>query len=267
MTSDECRGIIVRVTSDSPLDTRPQPLGLLSDFAIRYSNSGRIGLKSNIQPFKASIEMDFIVTGNQKGETMKTTGFSAMLSLSALLSACANYQAGGYVQSGVQALLAGNNQTALSYLQAAAQQDPSYIYDVQLRLGVLSYLGRAQYLTGNYAQARQTLEGALAQNTSDNLARLYLGLTQARLGDNQAALTNIEASMKQMDSWLNYLNGNFPGEGWDPGGAIQGRIKNALAMISSGNVEWSRLFADGESVGLGVAQQQQTFRQLFIDST
>jgi tetratricopeptide (TPR) repeat protein len=211
--------------------------------------------------------MDFIVTGNQKGETMKTTGFSAMLSLSALLSACANYQAGGYVQSGVQALLAGNNQTALSYLQAAAQQDPSYIYDVQLRLGVLSYLGRAQYLTGNYAQARQTLEGALAQNTSDNLARLYLGLTQARLGDNQAALTNIEASMKQMNSWLNYLNGNFPGEGWDPGGAIQGRIKNALAMISSGNVEWPRLFADGESVGLGVAQQQQTFRQLFIDST
>ena len=267
MTSDECRGIIVRVTSDSPLDTRPQPLGLLSDFAIRYSNSGRIGLKSNIQPFKASIEMDFIVTGNQKGETMKTTGFSAMLSLSALLSACANYQAGGYVQSGVQALLAGNNQTALSYLQAAAQQDPSYIYDVQLRLGVLSYLGRAQYLTGNYAQARQTLEGALAQNTSDNLARLYLGLTQARLGDNQATLTNIEASMKQMNSWLNYLNGNFPGEGWDPGGAIQGRIKNALAMISSGNVEWPRLFADGESVGLGVAQQQQTFRQLFIDST
>jgi tetratricopeptide (TPR) repeat protein len=267
VTSDECRGIIVRVTSDSPLDTRPQPLGLLSDFAIRYSNSGRIGLKSNIQPFKASIEMDFIVTGNQKGETMKTTGFSAMLSLSALLSACANYQAGGYVQSGVQALLAGNNQTALSYLQAAAQQDPSYIYDVQLRLGVLSYLGRAQYLTGNYAQARQTLEGALAQNTSDNLARLYLGLTQARLGDNQAALTNIEASMKQMNSWLNYLNGNFPGEGWDPGGAIQGRIKNALAMISSGNVEWPRLFADGESVGLGVAQQQQTFRQLFIDST
>jgi tetratricopeptide (TPR) repeat protein len=211
--------------------------------------------------------MDFIVTGNQKGETMKTTGFSAMLSLSALLSGCANYQAGGYVQSGVQALLAGNNQTALSYLQAAAQQDPSYIYDVQLRLGVLSYLGRAQYLTGNYAQARQTLEGALAQNTSDNLARLYLGLTQARLGDNQAALTNIEASMKQMNSWLNYLNGNFPGEGWDPGGAIQGRIKNALAMISSGNVEWPRLFADGESVGLGVAQQQQTFRQLFIDST
>ena len=198
---------------------------------------------------------------------MKATGFFAMLSLSGLLSACANYQAGGYVQSGVQALLAGNNQTALGYLQAAAHQDPNYIYDVQLNLGVLSYLGRAQYLTGNYAQARQTLEQALAQNTDDNLARLYLGLTQARLGDNQAGLQNIESSIKQINSWLNYLNGNFPGEGWDPGGTIQATIKKSLAMISSGKVEWPRLFADGESVGLGVAQQQQTFRQLFINST
>ena len=67
---------------------------------------------------------------------------------------------------------------------------------------------------------RQTLEKALAQNTDDNLARLYLGLSQARLGDNQAGLKNIEASMKQINGWLNYLNGNFPGEGWDPGGAI-----------------------------------------------
>ena len=198
---------------------------------------------------------------------MKVTGSLAILLWSVLLSACATYQAGGYVQSGVQALLAGNNQVALSYFQTAAQQDPNYIYDTQLNLGVLSYLGRAQYLTGNYAQARQTLERALAQNTSDNLAQLYLGLTQARLGDNQAALKNIEASMKQIDSWLNYLNGNYPGEGWDPGGAIQANIKNALAMISSGNIEWPRLFAYGESVGMGVAQQQETFRQLLINST
>jgi hypothetical protein len=38
-------------------------------------------------------------------------------------------------------------------------------------------------------------------------------------------------------------------------------------MISSGNIEWPGLLADGESVGLGVAQQQQTFRQLLIEST
>jgi tetratricopeptide (TPR) repeat protein len=207
------------------------------------------------------------VAANQKGKNMNATDLLAMLSLSVWLFGCANYQVGGDVQSGVQALLAGNNQTALAYFQAAAQQNPNYVYSGQLNQGVLSYLGRAQYLNKDYTQARQTLEKALRQNKTDNLARLYLGLTQARLGDNQAGLNNIEASMKRISAWLNYLNGNFPGEGWDPGGAIQGGIKDALAMISSGKVDWPRLFAYGESVGLGVEQQEETFRQLFIDST
>jgi hypothetical protein len=73
--------------------------------------------------------------------------------------------------------------------------------------------------------------------------------------------------MKQINNWFTFLNGYYPGQGWDPGGAIQSRIQSALAMISSGNVQWPRLFADGESVGMGVAQQEQTFRQLNIDAT
>ena len=161
----------------------------------------------------------------------------------------------------------GNNETALGYFQAAAKQDPNYIYAGVLNQGVFSYLGRAQYLTGNYSQARQTLEKALAQNKTDNLARLYLGLTQARLGDYQAGLNNIEASMKRINAWLNYLNEFWQGEGWDPGGVIQSTIKNALAMISSGNITWPRLLSAGETVGLGVEKQEETFRQLAINST
>ncbi len=198
---------------------------------------------------------------------MKATDLLVMLWLSIVLSGCSNYQVGGDVQAGVQALLAGNNQTALAYFQAAAQQNPNYMYGGQVTHGVLSYLGGAQYLNKDYAQARQTLEKALRQNKTDNLARLYLGLTQARLGDTQAGLNNIETGMKFINGWLNYLIGNFPGEGWDPGGAIQGDIKNTLAMISSGNITWPRLFAYGESVGLGVEKQEETFRQLFINST
>jgi tetratricopeptide (TPR) repeat protein len=124
---------------------------------------------------------------------------------------------------------------------------------------VLSYLGRAQYLTGDYAAARQTLEKALARNKTDNLARLYLGLAQARLGDNQVGLNNIEASMKRINAWLNYLHEFWKGEGWDPGGVIHDAIKNALAMISSGNITWPRLFYDGESVGLAVEKQKKHF--------
>ncbi len=178
---------------------------------------------------------------------MKATDLLAMFSLSVVLSACGGVQAGGNVQSGVQAMLAGNNQTALSYFQAAAQQDPTYIYNAQLQLGVMSYLGRAQYLTGNYPQARQTLERNLSQHRTDNFARLYLGLTLYRLGDQKAALANIQRGMNGIYNWLNYLDENFRfefGQGWDPGGTIRAGIKTDLDMISSDEIDWPRQIAE-----------------------
>ena len=81
---------------------------------------------------------------------MKVIHFLAGLSLSVLLSACAAIRGEGDVDRGRQALLAGNYQTALGYFQEAEQADPNYIYGAELREGVSSYLGRAQYLTGNY---------------------------------------------------------------------------------------------------------------------
>jgi len=57
----------------------------------------------------------------------------------------------------------------------------------------LSYLGRAQYVTGDYAQARPTLEKALSEDKGDNIARLYLGLTLARQGEGQKGLQDIDA--------------------------------------------------------------------------
>src|SRR5437016_13900292 len=89
---------------------------------------------------------------------MKVTHFLSLLLFSVLLSACAAIRGGGEVDQGRQALLAGNYQAALGYFQQAEQTDPNYMYGAELREGVLSYLGRAQYLTGNYAQARQTLK-------------------------------------------------------------------------------------------------------------
>ena len=86
---------------------------------------------------------------------MKVIHFLAGLSLTVLLSACAAIRGGGEVEQGRQALLAGNYQAALGYFQQAEQTDPDYMYSAELREGVLSYLGRAQYLTGNYTQARQ----------------------------------------------------------------------------------------------------------------
>jgi tetratricopeptide (TPR) repeat protein len=194
---------------------------------------------------------------------MKVIYFLAGLSLSVLFSACAVIRGEDDVDRGRAALVAGNYQTALGYFQEAEQADPNYIYGAELREGVLSYLGKAQYLTGNYAQARQTLERNLSQHRTDNFARLYLGLTLYRLGDQRAALANVQRGMNGIYNWLNYLDENFRfefGQFWDEGGTIRAGIKTDLAMISSGNVDWPKLIADGERVGIAVEQEEQNFR-------
>ncbi len=194
---------------------------------------------------------------------MKTVYFIAALSLTILLGACTTIRGGGDVDQGRQALLEGNYQRALGLFQDADQIDPTYVYGTELRGGVLSYLGRTQYLTGNYTQARQTLEKALSQHKSDNVARLYLGLTLYRLGDQKAGLTNIQRGMQGISDWLQYINTNFRfefGKDWDTSGTIRGGIKSDLAMISSSQINWPGLVADGERLGMGIEQEEEYFR-------
>src|SRR6266478_9547181 len=198
----------------------------------------------------------------KKEITVKMIHFLSLLLFSVLLSACAAVRGGGDVEQGRQALLAGNYQAALGSFQDAAQADPNYIYGAELREGVSSFLGRAQYLTGNYAQARQTLEKALSQHRGDILARMYLGLTLYLLGDQKAAVTNIQRGMQGVYNWLEYLNTNFAqefGQGFDAGGTIRAGIKADLAMISSGKIDWPKLIADAERLGITVEQEEQNF--------
>jgi hypothetical protein len=99
---------------------------------------------------------------------------------------------------------------------------------------------------------------------SDNVARLYLGLTQARLGDRQTGLKNIQAGMSGIANFLNYLESNFAysfGQFWDPGGQIRASIKTDLAMISSGNIDWTQLIADGERLGIRIEEEEDKARQ------
>ena len=195
--------------------------------------------------------------------TRNVKHFLAGLSLSVLLSACATIRGGGDVDQGRQALFEGNNQAALGYFQAAEQVDPSYIYGTELREGVLSYLGRAQYLTGDYPQARQTLEKALSQHKSDNVARLYLGLTLYHLGDQKTALPNIQGGMNGISNFLDYITETFRfsfGKDWDASGGIRSGIKSDLAMISSGNIDWEKLNADGESLAISIEREPDLAR-------
>jgi tetratricopeptide (TPR) repeat protein len=195
---------------------------------------------------------------------MRRIHFLVLLFLSIWLSACVSFQAAGDIAQGRQALFKGNNQAALGYFQAAEQVDPAYVYDTELREGVLSYVGRAQYLTGNYAAARSTLEKALSQNPSDNVARPYLGLTLARQGETQKALPDIDGGMKGIYDLLNYITDTFRfgyGEFWDPGRDIRSAIEKDRAMIASGKIDWPTLIADGESIALKTEREPDQARQ------
>jgi tetratricopeptide (TPR) repeat protein len=195
---------------------------------------------------------------------MKAIYSLVVLSLSVLLSACATFQTAGEYEAGKQALYTGNYPTALAYFQQAAQANPNAVYGATLRLGILTYVGQTQYLTGRYAEARQTLRKELSQHPSDHVAMLYLGLTEARLGNRQAALGYIENGMRGIAAFLNYITTNFAysfGQFWDPGGNIRASIKTDLAMISGPNTNWPALIAAGEKLGIRIEEEEEKARR------
>src|SRR3989449_7517682 len=195
---------------------------------------------------------------------MKVIYFLAWLSVSVWLAGCATIRGGGDVDQGRQALFEGNYKAALGLFQDAAQVDPNYIYGTELREGVLSYLGRAQYLNGNYAQARQTLEKALSQHKGDNVARLYLGLAWARQGEGQKGLQDIDAGMKGIYDFVDYITDTFRfsyGRDWDPGRDIRSGIERDRAMIASGKIDWPTLIADGESIAMKIEREPDIVRR------
>jgi tetratricopeptide (TPR) repeat protein len=195
-----------------------------------------------------------------KTEMLKRRVYPCVLgSILFFLSGCGtSFQVAGHVAQGRQALLKGDYQGALALFQAAAQVDPQYVWGIELKAGVPSYLGRAQYLTGQLAPAQQTLQQALAERRDDNVAALYLGLTLARQGDNKRGLENIETGMKGIRDLANYVTRSFAfgiGQYWDPNREIRNAIEGDLAMISRGNFDWPTLLANGERLGLIIEEE------------
>ena len=183
---------------------------------------------------------------------MRVLGSFAPLSLALLIGGCASLQISSEFQAGRQALLAGDNETALAYFQSTAQKDPTYIYGTAYQKGVWSYLGRAEYATGRLPQAQQTLEKALAANRQEDVSRLYLGLTLARIGDRQRGVKEIEGGMRGIHDWLEWVTQTFRfsfGQFWDPNRDIRKAIQTDLAMISGPELDWQKLIAEGEWLG------------------
>jgi len=170
--------------------------------------------------------------------------YLALLLSVVVLSACGGgFQAAGDLAQGRQALFRGDNPTALGYFQMAAQTDPNYMFGTDREEGVYSYLGRAQYLNGQYAQARQSLEQDLAQHPRNSLSRLYLGLTLARLNDRPAGQRDITAGLTGIRDYINSVTSTAGDvrRFWDRYRQIRDAIAQALAMIEQPNLNWDSL--------------------------
>lgn len=183
-----------------------------------------------------------------------------------VISGCASMRVAGQVQSGRQALLAGEPERALAYFQEAASGDANYIYQAGasglFRQSVWTYLGRAQYRLGMLQSARQSLERALSVYDDDYLARMYLGLTLARLGNPSESSTEIQTGMKGLYDWLEHMEYSRPFEAsWDPGREIRSEIEKNLAMISGKDIDWDELIASGEWLGTRIEEEVEYVRR------
>ena len=179
------------------------------------------------------------------------------------LSGCASYQIAGQVESGRRALLVNDPESALPYLLEAAKNDPKYVYAYDLfRESVWTYLGRSQYATKKYSEARQSLERALALDKDDHLARLYLGLTLTRLGDSTQGVKEIEAGMKGIHDWLEYTERTRPFEAyWDPARVIRKTIEKDLAGDAGREVGRDQLITDAEWMGKRLEEEVEYVRR------
>jgi len=173
-------------------------------------------------------------------------------------SGCAALQIAQDVQQGRHALHIGQPATAVSYLRRAADLDPNYHASDPLRESVLAYLGRAYYETGNLSEARKVLEKALANDKEDHGARLYLGLTQLRSGDQNRGRREVESGLEGIQATLEGLAASpYRGIFWDPGRQIRSEIRRALG----GKLEPAELVAAGEWIGSRLDEEVELARR------
>ena len=185
------------------------------------------------------------------------------LSVIFVLAGCAAFQVAGQVQSGRQALLINNNEQALAYFQQAAQSNPDYIFQSGLyRETIWTYIGRSQYNLGRLKQARQSLEKALSFYPDDNLARIYLGLTLLRSGEDARGLKELDSGLKGLYDWLEDINRAMAFTAfWDPQREIRSEIEKDLQMLSGKDVDRQQLISSAEWIGKRMEEEIDLVRR------
>jgi tetratricopeptide (TPR) repeat protein len=186
----------------------------------------------------------------------KVAGYLASI---VLIGGCTTFQVGGEVQKGRYALRGRQPEIAAGHFSRAAELDPDYVLPLQLRVSVYTYLGRAQYEAGNFAEARRALEIALKNNPQDSTTQLYLGLTSLRQGNRDQGRRDTETGLRGIFSTIESIAaGNTDSARyWDPGKRIRSEIQNALAASSSGKLPDGDLITISEWIGKNLDEEAE----------
>lgn len=97
-------------------------------------------------------------------------------------AACATLESQSEFLAGRQALIRHDPTTAISYFERVALGDPKFVTkSALLSQSIWTYVGRAQYESGKFVEAKEPCEKALSYFSDDQMAKLYLGLSLLRL--------------------------------------------------------------------------------------
>ncbi len=187
----------------------------------------------------------------------------AALLLVLLLAGCAGFNTGGQFVAGRQALLIGDPESALGYFVSTAQNNPNYVFiGSNFKQGIWTYVGRAQYLTKRYPEARASLERAVDMDRNDFMGHMYLGMTLARTGDLSRGVKEIESGMKGIFDFLEYMERTQPMQAfWDPLREMRATIDKDLQSIGSKDFNPENLIADGEWLGKRMEEEIDNVRR------
>jgi hypothetical protein len=123
-------------------------------------------------------------------------------------------------------------------------------------------------------EARPSLEKALEVYPYDYLARIYLGLTLLRSGEDSRGLKELGAGLKGLYDWLDDINRAMPFTAfWDTLREIRSEIEKDLQMLSGKDVDRQQLISSAEWLGKRMEEEidlvrrdeQQRFRDRDFD--
>lgn len=174
------------------------------------------------------------------------------------VSGCSHFQVAREVHAGRNALQSGRPSDAVAYLMRAAEQDPGYAVSHRIPGGVLAYLGRAYYESGSDMEARSVLEKALARDTDDHVARLYLGLSLARSEGLERGRMDLERSLRGIHGWLEQLaEDRQSGIFFDPTRQIRSAVDQAL----NGKLNSPELLTSARQIGVQLDEEIDNARR------